>query len=57
MRVDKSVEAGLALIAKDKSKILHLSHRKHTNIQPGDFLPKKGQETLTSPYLNHVSGL
>ncbi|OIW27103.1 putative protease inhibitor [Coniochaeta ligniaria NRRL 30616] len=40
MRVDKSVEAGLALIAKDKSRILGLSHGNHTNIQPGDFVPK-----------------
>lgn len=43
MREDKSVDAALALIAKDKSKILGLSYRTLTSIQPGDFVPKKGQ--------------
>lgn len=43
MREDKSVDAALALIAKDKSKILGLSHRTLSGIQPGDFVPEKGQ--------------
>ncbi|KAH8901815.1 putative protease inhibitor [Coniochaeta sp. PMI_546] len=40
MRADKSVEAALDLVTKDKSKILGLSHGKRTNIQPGDLVPK-----------------
>jgi phosphatidylethanolamine-binding protein len=47
MRTSKSIEAALALIEKDESKILGLSIGTHKNLQPGALVPKAGQQPLT----------
>ncbi|KAI8956639.1 putative protease inhibitor [Daldinia sp. FL1419] len=40
MPVNNSVKTAMSLIEKDKSKVLGLSVGKHTNVEPGLYIPK-----------------
>ncbi|KAI1410304.1 putative protease inhibitor [Hypoxylon sp. FL1857] len=53
MPSNNSVKTAMSLIENDKSKVLGLSIGKHTNIQPGDHIPKA--EAQAEPELSFAS--